>query len=370
MSKVIVDAIRKTPEIRRLIDRFPTVVRSSRFPDMVNLIKGGRFDDAVLLAKKMEVSRQILQQNVVSRRMRKSRAAFLVFLKQTELDLKQIFQEAATTMESAVIRWASDRKNLRKLQERSQEMSVVLRRRIRVWLRRSIWDSGIYGLKTSEAALLPIFEKNWESLKEDRMAFAMDTTIANRNTPEVDWDSVKWTKKLDKIILDNEKAVVNGLNFTQRLYEITNAAKKEVDRLIANGILAGEHPTVVARRVKTYFSPKMIYDAAGNEILPKGAYYSPYKNALRMARTEMAKVYTQTTAAYMKDKWWIKGAMVTRTPEGEPCDLCDAEADGTVLSAKEFEDRVPVHPHCKCYPTYVFDDKIFADDDEVGPNED
>ena len=355
----LVEAI-ATDNVARLRQRFPTAVRSTNWPLMQKLARQGKYDQALALARDMEKKPHILTQNVVARRMRIARAPFLGHMIKIEDELKKYFEDASVTMTDAILRWADDRKNISKLKARSREMGVQLRRDLRSWIRRATWDGSVLSLKNSQAALLPIFEKNWESvLREDRMSFDMDTSVANMNTPKVKASSDKWLKTIDKIVSANEEDLLGGLKLMQRIYDMTDRAAKEVDRLVVDGIIQGKGPREIARTIQGYLSPATLTDELGNTIIPKGAYYSPYKNALRVARTEVLKTYNQTTAAYAKDKWWIKGIMVNISASHDWDIGCECESEnGKIYTPEQYEENVPFHPHCMCYGSYVFDPEL------------
>lgn len=350
------------PDVKRLITRFPTAVRSSRWADMEKLARSGELDQAIALAKKMESRREILQQNVVARRLRIERVALFARIRLFDKDLSRTFGMIGDDISKAVERWGTQLSNLKKLNTRVREEIVILRREIRKQLRSLMNDGALLALKNSQSALQPLFVRA-KKLREDRMVFSMDGDVAARNTADINIDSAKWTRTLDKILTDQQKELVGGLTLSQRVYDLTTRAQNEINRLIGVGIAAGDDPLLIARRIKKYLSPTKYVDATGREFISPGAYYSPYKNARRVARTEVIRTYTQTTAAYAEDKWWIKGMMITLSPQHSDPDICDDYA-GKVVSAEEFGNLVPFHPHCMCYPTYVFDPSIFPPEEE------
>jgi hypothetical protein len=90
-------------------------------------------------------------------------------------------------------------------------------------------------------------------------------------------------------------------------------------------------------------------------------YASPYKNALRVARTEAGRAYTNASAEFAKDKRWITGVRVTLSPAHEYGTGCDCEdREGDMMTPEEFQDEVPFHPNCMCFPTYEIDPDFLA----------
>lgn len=102
-----------------------------------------------------------------------------------------------------------------------------------------------------------------------------------------------------------------GFSISERVWKLTEDAKKELQIIIQNGIKEGKTPDEIARSAQQYLKePAKLFrrvrdKATGNLELSKaakeyhpgqGVYRSSYKNALRLARTEI-------TAAYRRAEW-------------------------------------------------------------------
>lgn len=159
-----------------------------------------------------------------------------------------------------------------------------------------------------------------------------------------------------------------GLTLSGRVWNLTANAKREIETMIQNGILEGKSPNEVSRDIRKYLNNpdalfrRVMNPKTGNLELSEaakkyhpgtGVYRSAYKNARRLAVTEM-------NAAYRRAQWesyqrnplvtgyeirlsanhttTIKGKIVPLT------DICDQLAG-----------RYPKtflwtgwHPHCRC----------------------
>ena len=102
-----------------------------------------------------------------------------------------------------------------------------------------------------------------------------------------------------------------GLTISGRVWNLTGNAKQELETIIQNGILEGKSPNEIANGLKGYLNnPNALFrrvrnKETGNLELSQaakkyhpgqGVYRSAYKNALRLARTEMK-------AAYCRAEW-------------------------------------------------------------------
>lgn len=102
-----------------------------------------------------------------------------------------------------------------------------------------------------------------------------------------------------------------GLNLSERVWNINANTKQELEALIQNGILEGNGAAEIANGIKGYLnSPNALFrrvrnkktgnlelsEAAKRYRPGQGVYRSAFKNAMRLARTEM-------TAAYRRAEW-------------------------------------------------------------------
>lgn len=102
-----------------------------------------------------------------------------------------------------------------------------------------------------------------------------------------------------------------GMNISTRVWNLTGNAKQELEAIIQNGILEGKSPDEVSRSVKGYLNePNALFrrvrnketgnlelsEAARKYHPGQGVYRSAYKNARRLAVTEM-------NAAFRRAEW-------------------------------------------------------------------
>jgi len=344
--------------------KYPSVTRSKHFPEIKRLAHKGDAVGAEDLAKQIQARNPKMRiENIIARRMRIERASLFSRLKTAETDLKNIFQQLGSALAKRVEGKADNRGNLPFLYTAVRETSVMMGRQLKSWMRAVVRDSAKAGLKNAGDAFLPIFKDNWESvvLKEEKLSFGLDQKFANRTDPRVGMGSVKWKDKVSTIVKRQASSTLRGQNFSDKIWEIKTRTEMQMKKLLANEIEAGSSPAKIAGKIEKYMSPSLTSRDELSDPLPPGVYASPYKNALRVARTEAGRAYTNASAEFAKNKNWITGVRVTLSPAhdyvgNEECE----ENEGRLMTPEEFQDEVPFHPNCMCFPTYEIDPEFLA----------
>lgn len=149
-------------------------------------------------------------------------------------------------------------------------------------------------------------------------------------------------------------------------------AKKEIEIIVQNGMKEGKNPSEIAQSIRSYLKEpyryeKSVYnpttgrlersDAAKDYHPGQGVYRSSYKNALRMARTEMTQAYRQAEWESYQNNPLIKAYEIRlsgnhttmKTVKGKRVpvpltDICDKLAG---VYPKTFK-WVGWHPQCRC----------------------
>ena len=148
-----------------------------------------------------------------------------------------------------------------------------------------------------------------------------------------------------------------GDTLTSQVWDLTHASEKTIRNRIAMGVMAGESAPKLSRDIRGYLvQPETLRGRVRAAYKPgPGVYKSAYKNAMRVARTEYARAYTEGMYRYGTHKDWIKG-YIWRTASGDPCPIC-SDYDGQYFE-KGMPPPIPVHPHCFCYPEPVTDERV------------
>jgi len=158
-----------------------------------------------------------------------------------------------------------------------------------------------------------------------------------------------------------------GLNLSQKVWKIGGMYQEDVqvalsDSLadaITNGTSAADlsrtirknliDPDKLFRRVRDKYGELQLSRAAKSYNPGPGRYRSSYKNAMRLARTEINISYRTADQVRWNDLDFIVGFEVKRSANPYPCPLCDALAG---KYPKKFV-FTGWHPQCRCYVTSI-----------------
>jgi len=159
----------------------------------------------------------------------------------------------------------------------------------------------------------------------------------------------KWAR-VNKLAVDAVmKWQPNGIAFSERVWEITRTTQKGLLDAVRLGVYEGRSAASISRDIRHYLA---LPDTFRGEVLKdyhpgRGVYKSAYKNAMRLARTELNRAFTEGTIRYAESKTWIDGYIWRRGSLAAcPTGVCDDGADQ--FYPKGEEPFLPAHPQCLC----------------------
>lgn len=172
----------------------------------------------------------------------------------------------------------------------------------------------------------------------------------------------------DEALQAFRKRVENGMNLSDRVWKLTEQFKSELELALDVGISEGKSADAISRDIRQYLNNpdklfRRVRDKHGNLKLSKaaqayhpgqGVYRSSYKNALRVARTEVNMAYRSADHENWSAEKMVIGIKVSlsnnHTLNGKPFfDICD-ELKG--VYPKEFK-FTGWHPMCRCWATPI-----------------
>jgi hypothetical protein len=327
----------------------------------------------ILEAKRIWTPASQKAAEVTAARIRIQRVEFFKRIISAERGLRAMLDYFTDKIEKAVFEKASDPKNTKRIHELIHDQSVTLRASMRIWVNAAIRDSAKMGFRHIGDALRPVFKASLResvgreitadrAIYEARLQFDVSTTLAANAGLAV--TTSKWIKARQALLTKITKKNLAGLNPSERVWELTNRAEMDLKRIVTNGISQSENPAVIARRIRKYISPT-VEKASKLGVEPgPGVYRSPYRNAMRLARTEMAKTYVKAQARFAKDKPWVAGAKITLSKIHSVADECDELAAMDPMSVEEAESYLPAHPHCGCSITPIIDPKYLGETED------
>lgn len=161
-----------------------------------------------------------------------------------------------------------------------------------------------------------------------------------------------------------------GLGLSDRVWKITDQYKGEVELGIDLALGDGRSAAQLSRDVRKYLKDpdnlfRRVRNKRGQLVLSKraaafhpgqGVYRSSYKNAMRLARTEVNMAYREADAARWNELPFVVGFEIKLSHKHPEPDICNDLA-GKYPKTFKF---VGWHPHCFCYCT-----SILASDEEI-----
>ena len=180
------------------------------------------------------------------------------------------------------------------------------------------------------------------------------------------------------------KAFINrkdkGLNLSAKIWNQSGDYLRELEYAISAGIENGLSAAQIAGRIKKYLNEpdklfRRVRDKYGVLQLSKaarayhpgqGVYRSSYKNALRLARTEINMAYRTADNERWQQLDFVVGFEIKRSGRHYDCPVCES------LAGKYPKDFLFVgwHPNCRCYQISLLKtDEEYWNDSETSVNE-
>lgn len=154
-----------------------------------------------------------------------------------------------------------------------------------------------------------------------------------------------------------------GLKLSDRVWQYTNQFKKEIELGLDVNLGEGKSAAQISRALRTYLNdPNRLFrrvadkhgrlalsKAAANYHPGQGVYRSSYKNALRLARTEINMAYRAADYERWQQLDFVVGFEVKLSPSHVIVDICD-DLKGRYPKTFKFTGW---HPQCRCYTVPV-----------------
>ncbi len=181
----------------------------------------------------------------------------------------------------------------------------------------------------------------------------LGTSFIGADGQVVRWDAAKETfvqSVWSRMNTDAVNAVMawkpGGLAFSDRVWSVTWDTQRQIMSVIQRGLVQGTSAADLSKELRKFLvQPETLRGKALAGLEPGvGVYRSSYKNAMRLARTELNRAFNEATVRYAGRKSWIDG-FIWRAGAYEPCEnICAPNVD-------RFFDRddaplLPAHPHC------------------------
>lgn len=153
-----------------------------------------------------------------------------------------------------------------------------------------------------------------------------------------------------------------GMNLSERVWNLTNGAKDQLELYLASGISTGRSAAEIAGDIKQYLNEpnrlfrrvrqegKLVLSKAAKGYRPgAGIYRSSYQNALRLTSTEVNSAYRASDYFRRQQLDFVTGIEVHLSADHPQRDICDSLV-GIYPKTYLFEN---FHPRCICYTTSI-----------------
>lgn len=169
-----------------------------------------------------------------------------------------------------------------------------------------------------------------------------------------------------------------GLTLSNRIWGLSKNLKGEFEMAIDNGLADGRGASELSRDIRKFLNrPDDLYrrvrSESGNLVQSQssikrikaegitygqGMYRSSYKNAMRVARTEINNAYRMSDYEKRQQLDFVVGIEVKRSNRVYDCEVCASLAG---KYPKDFK-FTSWHPHCRCYSVSILstDDEFVA----------
>jgi len=142
-----------------------------------------------------------------------------------------------------------------------------------------------------------------------------------------------------------------GLFYTRVFTEltgVTTAMDTTISQILAQAMIDGDGPVVIARKLMSAVNGGTLGDLAMIDKL--GRYIPAKQRALMIARTETIRAF-HLAAIQEYRNWGVLGIYVQAewmtAGDDKVCSVC-AGHEGKLYSLDEAEGMIPVHPNCRC----------------------
>ena len=167
----------------------------------------------------------------------------------------------------------------------------------------------------------------------------------------------KYLNNHEAALLAFQRRKIGGITLSEKVWNLANQSKIEAE--LARSIADGTSADDIARSMQELLNRpdelfRRVRDAEGDLQLSRnakayhpgaGVYRSSFKNAQRLARTEINMAYRNAEQEAYADKDFVVGIEIKRSNNPYDCPLCEALAG---KYPKHFKWN-GWHPNCRCY---------------------
>ena len=209
-------------------------------------------------------------------------------------------------------------------------------------------------------------EEEWEYAVKNNQKDV--TRLAKKTTIPKEKLETYQSRNLEALSAFQERKA-GGLNLSERVWNLSKNLKGELEQAIDLGLADGRSASELSRDIRNFLNrPNDLYRRVRSDTgkliqsrssikrikaegisYGRGVYRSSYKNAMRVARTEINSAYRMSDYHKRQQLDFVVGIEIKRSNHVYDCDVCES------LKGQYPKDFIFTnwHPHCRCFTTSI-----------------
>lgn len=287
--------------------------------------------------------------DVIRRAMARGRRSWEHYLGLQQNAIRQIFNDVISQVGNVMSKSEQAGKipphRTKPIADLVKKQEPILRRRLSSSIKRGMSNSVDHAIKSSILSMSAGGVTG--NIQVGSSFIGADRTIRRFNIAKEKYLESAWQKMNQRAMKKALDFTTDGLKLSDRVWMITNTTKKEMLKAVHQGVTMGRSAAAISRDIRYMLRmPETLRGKAKILYQPgQGVYKSAYKNAMRLARTELNQAFWEGTRQYADSKQWIDG-YIWQVGNVDACPLC-LPHDGEFFP-KDEKPQQP-HPQCMCH---------------------
>lgn len=147
----------------------------------------------------------------------------------------------------------------------------------------------------------------------------------------------------------------DGYTLSDRIWRTAGDMRRQIDRVLAEGIAQGKGALQIAKDLEPYLQPGRVGRLTRKPYGTRASY-----DAMRLARTEITAAHTRAGLMSANLNPFVSGYRVALSRQHPQPDICDTVVAGGPYALDDVVNLPPLHPHCLC--TVLWETAISPED--------
>lgn len=159
----------------------------------------------------------------------------------------------------------------------------------------------------------------------------------------------------ERALMAHLAKTIKGLKVSDRIWQTSDKARQQLEKIIQEGIALGRDPREVARDIQYLLNPGVAKPHRKETAERLGIKDDIPYQATRLAITEMESAYHEASILHYSNTPGYKGVKWVLSKSHAVQDICDEYAKEEIFYAGT-EPTKP-HPYCRCYVVPIYDEE-------------